>query len=65
MINHKDLSQPEAVQTGTGGICEDEIDLILMGTFPASDPPSWTLGITHREKWPGGKESSFKDQPEE
>jgi hypothetical protein len=24
---------------------EDEIDHNLMGTFPASDPPSWTLGV--------------------
>jgi hypothetical protein len=26
---------------------EDEIDSNLMGTFPASDPPSWTLGSDH------------------
>jgi len=26
-------------------ISEDEIDGNLMGTFPASDPPSWTLGV--------------------
>jgi hypothetical protein len=25
---------------------EDEIDLNLIGSFPASDPPSWTLGVT-------------------
>jgi len=24
---------------------EADIDLTLMGSFPASDPPSWTLGI--------------------
>jgi len=24
---------------------EDEIDLNLIGSFPASDPPSWTLGV--------------------
>ena len=27
---------------------EDEIDLNLLGSFPASDPPSWTLGLTRR-----------------
>ena len=26
-------------------ISEDAIDQILGDTFPASDPPSWTLGI--------------------
>jgi len=26
-------------------ISEAEIDQNLMGTFPASDPPSWTLGV--------------------
>ena len=29
---------------------ENEIDENLEGTFPASDPPSWTLGTNHREK---------------
>ena len=29
-------------------LSEAEIDYIVMGTFPASDPPSWTLGVTRR-----------------
>ncbi|MGI9164875.1 MAG: hypothetical protein ACR2G5_00545 [Pyrinomonadaceae bacterium] len=32
------------------GMNEDEIDLNLIQTFPASDPPSWTLGTDHQEE---------------
>lgn len=28
------------------GAEEDDIDQILADSFPASDPPSWTLGVT-------------------
>ena len=38
---HSDISE----------LSEDEIDDNLMGTFPASDPPSWTLGV-ERDKRP-------------
>ncbi len=31
-------------------ISEDEIDANLMGTFPASDPPSWTLGVERHKQ---------------
>jgi len=37
---------------------EDEIDRNLMGTFPASDPPSWTLGVER------DKQSSSENQIE-
>ena len=32
---------------------EGEIDLNLIQTFPASDPPSWTLGTDHQDESPG------------
>jgi len=37
------------------GMSEDEIDLNLDETFPASDPPSWTLGTNHRSEAPDKK----------
>ena len=40
---------------------EAEIDYNVMGSFPASDPPSWTLGVrpskTTREVFDGEKPS--------
>jgi hypothetical protein len=33
-----------------GKMSEEEIDYNVMGSFPASDPPSWTLGIGRRKK---------------
>ncbi len=32
---------------------EGEVDQNLMDTFPASDPPSWTLGTDHHDESQG------------
>jgi hypothetical protein len=42
-------AREETVARGTNGkVSEDEqdIDRILADSFPASDPPPWTLGVT-------------------
>jgi hypothetical protein len=39
--------------TVTGEMSETEIDYNVMGSFPASDPPSWTLGIDQHRKSQG------------
>jgi hypothetical protein len=64
--------QTEARQGGEQ-MSEAEIDYNVMGSFPASDPPSWTLGVrptkTSREEFEGEKPSphdpSHKNEPEE
>jgi hypothetical protein len=36
-------------EVNEAAMSEREIDQNLMETFPASDPPSWTLGTDHRD----------------
>ena len=52
MTEDKDQLEPVVGRPNVNEISEDEIDGNLMGTFPASDPPSWTLGV-ERNKQPG------------
>jgi hypothetical protein len=42
-----DSSRPPAGK-GSSEMSEAEIDANVEGTFPASDPPAWTLGSDHR-----------------
>ena len=43
------LTQKQSEELG-GAMPEAEIDNTLEATFPASDPPSWTLGTDHNDK---------------
>ena len=56
MTEDKDRLEPAVGQPNVNEISEDEIDRNLMGTFPASDPPSWTLGV-ERDKKPASESS--------
>jgi hypothetical protein len=47
MMSEKNRESPATAQTNEDEI-ETEIDETLEGTFPASDPPSWTLGTDHQ-----------------
>ena len=55
-----DIDLDDADHAGEG-MSEAEIDYNVMGSFPASDPPSWTLGVrphkTSREEFEGEKPS--------
>ena len=40
-----ELGIPTAGDSPADRVSEEEIDYNVMGSFPASDPPSWTLGV--------------------
>jgi hypothetical protein len=41
----RDLAEQSRAEFSVKEPSEEEIDLNLIGSFPASDPPSWTLGV--------------------
>jgi hypothetical protein len=45
MTSDKEEAEQSPAGSSVREPTEDEIDLTLIGSFPASDPPSWTLGI--------------------
>lgn len=65
--------EKDEATSGGEHMSEAEIDYNLMGSFPASDPPSWTLGVrphkTTREEFEGEKPSphdpSHQNEPED
>lgn len=54
-------SIPERKSENEGEMSEAEIDKNLQDTFPASDPPSWTLGTDHQK--PPVQDEENKDKP--
>ena len=56
MKENMDESTQKAHDRTAGEMSESEIDDNLEETFPASDPPSWTLGSNHH--------SDLKQEPE-
>ena len=52
MAEDKHKMTDDLMHSGADEMDEQEIDDNLAGTFPASDPPTWTLGTDHREEPP-------------
>ena len=63
MANDNEPAEVGRSKEDESGMSEDEIDLNLDETFPASDPPSWTLGTDHRDESPDT--NAGEDHPEE
>ncbi len=47
MTTNENNSLPADDAEQPGAMTEEEIDRNLAESFPASDPPSWTLGTDH------------------
>lgn len=45
-----DVPARVSADASAGEMYEKEIDQNLEDTFPASDPPAWTLGSDHRSR---------------
>lgn len=71
MTTDPETNEQDEPCQGGDAMSETEIDYNVMASFPASDPPSWTLGVrphkTHIEEFEGEKPSatdpSHQNQP--
>jgi hypothetical protein len=48
--DNKRVAPETDARRGREEMSEAEIDRNLAETFPASDPPSWTLGTNHQQE---------------
>ena len=58
----KDEETLDPVPPGADEMSEREVDRTLADSFPASDPPSWTLGTDHADAPPDDSSDTDKEQ---